>query len=230
MKKWIAICLALLIVCSLAACGNYDAAPETTEANAGMAEEYKDLLAAVVQAFPKVSTITEYPLSNMYDGHTSLTELGWALADMDNNGTDELLLKSLESPFIYDAFTLDAGRLVHLFSGNENDSYRLYEAGYVEKQWSKGEWARGTDYFRLEGGELILFDRVVMDVEYAVEQGFVKSVEDADTNQCFFRSTTNDRGDYLQITAMEALNIQQSFVEDNIHLLPVFTPLSDFEG
>ncbi len=243
MKKIIAVWLAILMTVSLAACTSapqsqqtpqttlQEATQQETTGSEPMPESYAALLSAVVSVFPKVSSLAEYQgLSDMYDGHTEKTEIGYALADIDGDGTQELLLKSMESPFIYDAFTLVNGELKQLFSGGENDSYRLYEEGYIEQQWTQGENIRGTDYFRVENQELVLFDRVVMDVEEAFARGRVDAVESADSNACFFRSATADKKDYVEITAMEALQLQQSFGEDNYQLYPVFTALSEYEG
>lgn len=240
-KKYTAAALSLLLALSLCACTPADQPPETTQSQPTgetlqdpttgdpMHEAYDALLTALVEAFPNVSSLSEYPgLSYMYDGHTSLTELGYALADIDGDGTQELLIKSLESPFIYDAFTVIDDQLVQLFSGGEHVSYRLYEEGYIENQWSVNTNIRGTDYFRVENGTLVLFDRVTMDAEYAYEQGLIDSLESPDTNKCFYRSTSENKENYVSVTAQEALTIQQSFVEDNFHLLPAFAPLSAY--
>lgn len=240
-QKHMTAVMALLLVLSLCACTPVQQTPETTTlpsvegtlqestAEETMPEAYQALLTAVVTAFPNVSGLSEYPgLSKMYDGHTSLTELGYALADIDGDGSQELLLKSMESPFVYDAFTIIDGSLVQLFSGSEHVSYRLYEDGYVENQWSENENIRGTDYYRVENGALVLFDRVTMDVEYASQQGLIENMEDPDTNLCFFRSESDNKEDYVSVTAQEALTLQQSFVEDHFHLLPAFVPLSAY--
>ena len=208
-------------------------APTQTDGSAAfeMPAEYDALLQALVKAFPNVSGLEEYPgLSKMYDGHTSLTELGYALADVDTDGTPELLLKSLESPFVYDVFTLTDGRLTQLLSGGEHDSYRLYEEGLVEAQWLESETVKGTDYYRVENGTLVLFDRIAMDAEHAASLGLVENPEAPDTDKCFFRSATDKKEDYTSITATEALSLQQNFKEDNFHLLPQFVPLSDYRA
>lgn len=247
-QKILAAVIAAVLMLSLCACNQAEQTPqtqatqpteatqesqptETTEAPVELTvpEEYDALLMALTTAFPNVSSLTEYPgLSYMYDGHTSLTELGYAYADMDGDGVAELLLKSLESPFIYDAFTVIDGELVQLFSGGEHVSYRLYEGGLIENQWSESASVRGTNYYRMEKGALVLFDRVVMDVQHAYDQGLIDSLEDPDTVKCFFRSTSDKKEDYTSISSSEALSIQQSFVEDNAHLLPDFTPLSSY--
>lgn len=247
-NRFVAGVLGMLLALSLCACAETQVAPQTqeteetqqentqkgtqeTEAELVMPAEYDALLRAVVESFPNVSGLADYPeLSGMYDGHASLVDLGYALADMDGDGNPELLLKSMESPFIYDAFTLADGQLADLFTGDEHTSYRLYEDGYVEKQWQENENIRGTDYFRIENNTLVLFDRVVMDAEHALQLGLIDSLEGADTNLCFFRSSTKNKEDYQSLSAQEALKLQQSFVEDNFHLLPSFTALSAYGG
>ena len=242
-KKTVTAVLAALLALAMCACAPAAADPTqsttlpatqpTTQATEPvsfeMPEIYDALLKALTGAHPNVSGQEEYPgLSPMYDGHTSLTELGYALADADGDGSPELLLKSLESPFVYDVFTLVDGQLTQLLTSDEQDSYRMYEDGYVEYQWSQSDKVKGTDYFRIEKGELVLFDRVVMDAEHAVSLGLIEDGENPDTNQCYFRSSTEKKEDYTPVTAMDALTLQQSFKEDNLHLLPQFVPLSEY--
>ena len=238
MKKLILMLLALVLC--LCACAGEPAADETTQPQETTAateaqeltvpEEYGALLQALAEAFPATDTLTQYPeLTHMYTGHTALTELGWAVADLDGDGSAELLIKSLESPFIYDAFTVKDGVLTDLFSSTENDSFRLYEEGYVEAQWSAGT-AMGTDYYRLENGEMKLFDRVVQDPQQAAALGLVEDAANADTTACWFRSETDQKDAYTSVTVAEAMGIQQSFKEDHFELYPVFTPLSDYKN
>lgn len=239
MKKYIAAALAALMALSLCACDPATQEPaatttQPTETQPTEAmqtpEEYEKLLSAVVAAFPNVSGLEEYPgMSCMYDGHTSLTELGYAIADLEGDGAPELMLKSLESPFVYDVYTMVDGELTHLLTSDESDSYRLYEEGYVEHQWSGEEGVSGTDYFRVENGSLVLFDRITSDAPHAYSLGLIDSLDDPDTDKCFFRSTSADKADYVSLTMQEAFAAQQAFKEDNFHLLPQFTPLSDYQ-
>lgn len=239
MKKLILImCVFALCLCACATTSDSGLPAETTESTAAstnaqdlpMPAAYDTLLQALVEAFPNTAALTEYPdLTHMYAGHTALSELGWALADLDGDGAAELLIKSLESPFIYDAFTLKDGVLTDLFSSTENDSYRLYEEGYVEAQWSEGT-AMGTDYYRVEGGTLTLFDRVAQDPEQAAALGLIEDAAQADLTLCWFRSETEDKADYVSVTAVEAAGIQQSFKNDNFELYPTFAPLSDYKN
>lgn len=239
MKKHIALMLAALLALSLCACTSAPQTPTdattqpSTQATVPeqfqMPEAYDALLQALVGAFPQVSSLEEYPgLSCMYDGHTALTELGYALADVEGDGSPELLLKSLESPFVYDVFTLVDGELKQLLSGGEMDSYRLYEKGYVEYQWSGEAGVSGTDYFRVENASLVLFDRVTSDAPHAYSLGLIDSLDNPDAGKCFFRSESADKADYVSVTMQEAFSVQQAFKEDNFHLLPQFTPLSDY--
>lgn len=239
MRKLILMITVLgLCLCACATVGETRLPTETTQETTAateapellVPEEYDALLQELVEAFPATDTLSRYPeLTHMYTGHTSLTELGWALEDLDGDGSPELLIKSLESPFIYDAFTVKDGVLTDLFSSTENDSFRLYEEGYVEAQWSAGT-AMGTDHYRLEAGELKLLERVAMDPEQAATLGLVEEAANADPTACWFRSATGEKGDYTSVTAADALKIQQSFKEDHFELYPVFTPLSDYKN
>lgn len=242
MKKLIPVlCMLALCLCACSGEGTptqpVETVAPTTEAATGpvnaldlpLHEAYDRLLQDVIDAFPNVSSLDQYPeLSHMYDGHNSLTELGWAVADLDGDGSAELLIKSLESPFIYDAFTVKDGVLTDLFTSTENDSFRLYEEGYVEAQWSAGA-AMGTDYYRIEQGTLVLFDRVVQDPEQAAALGLIQDTAQPDTTACWFRSETGDKADYVSVTAIEAMGIQQSFKEEHFELYPTFAPLSDYK-
>lgn len=240
-RKILTAGLAFLLILGLCGCTDETAEPtapataqtqpQETEppATEPMPEAYNALLTALTQAHPweGETILAEYPeLSNMYAQHSSLAEVGYALADLDGDGQEELLLKSMDSPFVYDVYTLGENAPVQMFRATEFCSYRLYKGGYVESQWSESAQVRGTDYYLVENGEVKLTDRIVMDVPHAHSLGLVENPETADTGLCYFRSATGNKEDYTNIPMQEALTLQQDFVNNNDHLLPAFTPLS----
>lgn len=87
---------------------------------------------------------------------SSLSELGYALLDLDMDGTDELIIANdAERQVIYDLYSLVDGQLVHVFSGAERNSYELRNNYFILNIGSNS--AASTDFVlcHLRGGRLV---------------------------------------------------------------------------
>ena len=78
-------------------------------------------------------------------------EMGYAVMDLDGNGTSELIIS--DGKRIYDLYTALDGELVNLFSADENNTYELCEGGYIRKVTSAGTGTATYQYFKLSGTE-----------------------------------------------------------------------------
>lgn len=95
---------------------------------------------------------------------TTPSELGYALLDLDNDGTDELIITNdAERQVIYDLYSLVDGNVVHVFTGWDRNSYELREGYRILNIGSNS--AASTDYVychlskgRLVTDSLIRFD------------------------------------------------------------------------
>lgn len=66
-----------------------------------------------------------YAYSYDLEDRDVLDEIGYAFVDVNLDGYKELVIGSVESPFIYDMFAPVDGQAVHVFSGAERSSYAL---------------------------------------------------------------------------------------------------------
>ena len=83
--------------------------------------------------------------------------IGIKVMDLDKNGQNDLLVSAYNGlygtrDYVYDAYTIKEGKLVHLLSGGERSRYYLHEDGYIEHQWAGGAALSGTDFYRLVDG------------------------------------------------------------------------------
>ena len=87
---------------------------------------------------------------------TSPSELGYALLDLDNDGTDELIIANdAERQVIYDLYSLVDGKLVHVFTGWDRNSYELREGFRILNIGSNGAASADYVYCHLSNGQLV---------------------------------------------------------------------------
>ena len=87
---------------------------------------------------------------------TSPSELGYALLDLDNDGTDELIIANdAERQVIYDLYSLVDGQFVHVFTGWDRNSYELREGCRILNVGSNGAALTDYVYCHLSKGQLV---------------------------------------------------------------------------
>ena len=87
---------------------------------------------------------------------TSPSELGYALLDLDNDGTDELIIANdAERQVIYDLYSLVDGKVVHVFTGWDRNSYELREGYRILNVGSSGAASADYAYCHLSRGQLV---------------------------------------------------------------------------
>ncbi len=230
----IALCLSL----TLCACGDSrpkDTAPENTTpaATTPMPEAYDQILQNLINAYPwndnDNTVVPENPeLSYMYRQKENLSEVGYALVDLDQDGQAELLLGDITYSQLFDAYTLKDGQLVHLLDSGERYSYQPLENGYFELVWSGGAALSGHDYFRLENGKLVFIERLTLDADHALDIGLIKELTEATDANTFFRSKTDQPEDYQLISFDEYLAAIDAWQAQYKPLTIPYTPLSEY--
>ncbi len=95
------------------------------------------------------------------------TLVGYALKDIDGDGSDELLLGQNGTPdfdgwdgLIYNIYTLKDDELYVLANGGERDTYFITEDGTVGNVASGGATDSAYNYYKLEDKELKLIESV----------------------------------------------------------------------
>lgn len=229
----IALCLSLAL-CACAASRPEDAAPaDTTPATTPMPEAYDQILQNLINAYPwnddEDTIVPENPeLSYMYRHKENLSEVGYALVDLDWDGQAELLLGDYTFPFVFDIYTIIDGQLVHVLDSGERYSYQPLEAGYFELSWSGGAALSGHDYLQLRSGELVLQERLALDADHALDIGLIKELTEANEDNTCFRSKTDQPEDYQLISFDEYLAAIDAWQAQYKPLTIPYTPLSEY--
>jgi len=246
MRKILCILLCFTFIFALSACAASDSpedsAPDSNSTvsdqkptdTPALPNEYTAILNNIINAYPwnddDLTMVPENPeLSYMYRHNSALSEVGFALMDLDNNGQEELIIADLTHSFIYDLYTISDGKAVHLFASGERYCFYLYENGFVENQWSGSAAESGHDFYKLNDGELVLIERITLDAYHALDVGIISDPSEVTNDNCFFRSSSKDEKDYQWITSEEAIKAIDNYQNANIPLVIAYTPLSEYQ-
>ena len=130
-----------------------------TESGTVIPEAYQPVIAKYVTALTEHwggEACSNADISILVSYATSPSELGYALLDLDNDGTDELIIANdAERQVIYDLYSLVDGKLVHVFTGWDRNSYELREGYRILNIGSNGAASADYVYCHLSNGQLV---------------------------------------------------------------------------
>lgn len=130
-----------------------------TENGTAIPEAYQPVIAKYVTALTEHwggEACSSADISILVSYATSPSELGYALLDLDNDGTDELVIANdAERQVIYDLYSLVDGKLVHVFTGWDRNSYELREGFRILNIGSNGAASADYVYCHLSNGQLV---------------------------------------------------------------------------
>lgn len=130
-----------------------------TENGTAIPEAYQPVIAKYVTALTEHwggEACSNADISILVSYATSPSELGYALLDLDNDGTDELIIANdAERQVIYDLYSLVDGKLVHVFTGWDRNSYELREGFRILNIGSNGAASADYVYCHLSRGQLV---------------------------------------------------------------------------
>ena len=130
-----------------------------TESGTAIPEAYQPVIAKYVTALTEHwggEACSNADISILVSYATSPSELGYALLDLDNDGTDELIIANdAERQVIYDLYSLVDGKLVHVFTGWDRNSYELREGFRILNIGSNGAASADYVYCHLSNGQLV---------------------------------------------------------------------------
>lgn len=130
-----------------------------TESGTAIPEAYQPVIAKYVTALTEHwggEACSNADISILVSYATSPSELGYALLDLDNDGTDELVIANdAERQVIYDLYSLVDGKLVHVFTGWDRNSYELREGFRILNIGSNGAASADYVYCHLSNGQLV---------------------------------------------------------------------------
>ena len=245
MKKTLCILLCLTLIISLSACvdngSSNDSVPDSNSTTSNqnpttlsaLPYEYDTIINNIINAYPwnddDMNMVLENPeLSYMYRRNSELSEVGFALIDLDGNGQEELIISD-PSKFVYDLYTISNGKAVHLFDSGERYCYVLRENGIVENSWSSSAVTSGHDFYKLNDGELVFIERITLDAYHALDAGVIDDLSQANDDNCFFRSESENEDDYKLVTSDEAIKAIEIYQNANKTLNIEYTLLSEYK-
>lgn len=130
-----------------------------TESGTAIPEAYQPVIAKYVTALTEHwggEACSNADISILVSYATSPSELGYALLDLDSDGTDELIIANdAERQVIYDLYSLVDGKLVHVFTGWDRNSYELREGFRILNIGSNGAASADYVYCHLSNGQLV---------------------------------------------------------------------------
>ena len=130
-----------------------------TESGTAIPEAYQPVIAKYITALTEHwggEACSNADISLLVSYATSPSELGYALLDLDNDGTDELIIANdAERQVIYDLYSLVDGKLVHVFTGWDRNSYELREGYRILNIGSNGAASADYVYCHLSNGQLV---------------------------------------------------------------------------
>lgn len=134
-----------------------------------------------------------------------------------------MILSDINAPIIYDLYTIADGTVTHLFASTERSYYRLYENGYVENGWSGSAVTSGHDFYKFSDGELVFIERITLDA------GLIGDLSEANADNSFFHSQSDQEADYVLIPSHEALKAIEAYPDANDLLHIEYTLLSEYK-
>lgn len=130
-----------------------------TESGTAIPEAYQPVIAKYVTALTEHwggEACSNADISILVSYVTSPSELGYALLDLDNDGTDELVIANdAERQVIYDLYSLVDGKVVHVLTGWDRNSYELREGYRILNVGSSGAALTDYVYCHLSKGQLV---------------------------------------------------------------------------
>ena len=139
---------------------------DTAQSAAGAAEDalYRPILEKYVTAIREnkdPGQCSEEDISMLTGFVEGLDGLGWCYRDLDGNGVAELIVS--DGNVMYDLYTVENGKTVHLASGFERNSYQLCENGTIKNFGSNSAAESSYTMYRLVGSSLVQEQIVTFD-------------------------------------------------------------------
>lgn len=145
--------------------------------------------------------------------------IGYYISDLDQNGTEELLIGPIGiggnyTGMFFDLYTLKDGNLVQVITSGERDRYYLCVDNTIANEGAGSAWISGWTYYDLVDGELVMREHVLADGAY-------------DSENPWFYSTTEEWEDHSSPISEDAA---QSIINSYQYVDDPYIPLSVLDG
>ena len=134
-----------------------------------MPEPYADIIDRVTAVLEKNGEAGDdfSVIFSMLAGTDYAKNAGFYVADLDGNGTPELLLgefqAGMKAPVFYDMYTIKNNEPVHVFDGWDRSRYYLCENGGIAHEGSNSAFNSFTSLNYYTDGELRLMESIIYD-------------------------------------------------------------------
>lgn len=200
-----------------------------TESGTAIPEAYQPVIAKYVTALTEHwggEACSNADISLLVSYATSPSELGYALLDLDNDGTDELIIANdAERQVIYDLYSLVDGKLVHVFTGWDRNSYELREGYRILNIGSNGATSADYVYCHLSNGQLVTDSLIRFDAATDPDHPWFRGTGENDLAPITDENWSEDE---IYSTAASLPIAITSFADDSVGS---YDPaLADYEG
>ena len=200
-----------------------------TESGTAIPEAYQPVIAKYVTALTEHwggEACSNADISLLVSYATSPSELGYALLDLDNDGTDELIIAiDAERQVIYDLYSLVDGKLVHVFTGWDRNSYELREGYRILNIGSNGAASADYVYCHLSNGQLVTDSLIRFDAATDPDHPWFRGTGENDLAPITDENWSEDE---IYSTAASLPIAITSFADDSVGS---YDPaLADYEG
>lgn len=200
-----------------------------TESGTAIPEAYQPVIAKYVTALTEHwggEACSNADISILVSYATSPSELGYALLDLDNDGTDELVIANdAERQVIYDLYSLVDGKLVHVFTGWDRNSYELREGYRILNIGSNGAASADYVYCHLSNGQLVTDSLIRFDAATDPDHPWFRGTGENDLAPITDENWSEDE---IYSTAASLPIAITSFADDSVGS---YDPaLADYEG
>lgn len=151
-----------------------------------------------------MQTFSDHNLCYLAAYDLDLNHIGYYVADLDQNGTEELVIGKANSKeylgFFYDLYTLKDNNAVLVQTSGERNQFYLCNNNIIHQLWSGSAFLSGWAYYNLNGSTIELREAVTYDSQY-------------NETAPWFYSTVNISEDYSEpITEEECNSIKSQYV------------------
>lgn len=150
-----------------------------------------------------MQTFSEHNLCYLTSYDLDLNHIGYYVTDLDQNGTEELLIGKANNKeylgFFYDLYTLTDNNAVLVQTSGERNQFYLCNNNIIHQLWSGSAFLSGWAYYNLNGSTIELKEAVTYDSQY-------------NETAPWFYSTVNISDDYSSpITEEECNSIKSQY-------------------
>lgn len=124
-----------------------------------------------VSSYWNTSDFQANGLNYLFGYEPNVNTLGYCLKDIDNNGTEELLIGKTDDEgiymgMIYDMYTMVDGELTQVLTSGERDCFYLCEDNEIAEVGSGGAVSTSHCYYNYDNGKLEKTEEVFLDGFY----------------------------------------------------------------